>query len=711
MASNPPNSSKSPLTPPAEGKAAEPPAANATVESSPEASAEPPPADKAAEPPAVGATVESSPEASAEPPPPGEPAKPPPAEPPRLGAAAAQLIIWVAFAAVNAVFIARLPSRGGGADIRVAHHFYDAGQFFAAGALAAALVHLFQRFGPRRWVWAYVALWALSLGLATQFIPIDVASLAERLGGDRWAGVLRKLMVFGFSLGVPVAALTGRFARSWLRWAGVTVAVAGAILNNLVMPNDYRGVHMFAGLTAAALGGSCLVGMRLPAFTERKGARIAALAAHAAIALLGAAAVIVAPSQRVRMEIYRVDGAIMAPIVARLRTVVDRHEVAVPPEAAAWYRDRSSVPAIAPSSPKLLSDDAIVLLITADSMRASLFSDPKTRAKLPRLEQLRSRAVDFTVARSPAPRTVQTWASVFTGKYYSAIEWSGINLKKDPTVRFPMLLAKAGIPSVNIVSCGQMGKFNMRGGFTEEINIARRAGQDFPTSTEAMPRIIERLKNHGKGPLFLFAHLMDPHFPYDSITDKGSKFDRFVAEVGEVDRQIGLLWDALEASGMLDRTTFIISADHGEAFGQHNTIYHTVTLYEELLRVPLFVRVPGVKPRKVDTPVTLMDLGPTILDLFGVATPGIYMGESLTPYLRGENPVLTRPIAAERPTMRALYFGRRKAIVASLKGTLELYDLATDPNETRNLIDDAGPEGEAQIQLLRVFFDAHAIAQ
>ena len=164
----------------------------------------------------------------------------------------------------------------------------------------------------------------------------------------------------------------------------------------------------------------------------------------------------------------------------------------------------------------------------------------------------------------------------------------------------------------------------------------------------------------------------------------------------QADGAIGALWDEVEKLGIADRTALIVAADHGEAFGQHDTKYHTVTLYEELIRVPLFMRVPGAAPRRVTQPVSLLDLGPTILDMYGVSTPGSFFGQSLAPFLRGENPTLTRPIGAERIYTRALMLGSRKVIVDSEKGSREIYDLAKDPQETHNLVDDFGRRRAAQ---------------
>jgi arylsulfatase A-like enzyme len=120
------------------------------------------------------------------------------------------------------------------------------------------------------------------------------------------------------------------------------------------------------------------------------------------------------------------------------------------------------------------------------------------------------------------------------------------------------------------------------------------------------------------------------------------------------------------------------------------------------------IRLPNVAPRRVSEIVSLVDLGPTVLDLMGLPAPGSNMGESLTPFLRGESPKLTRPLFAERRHAQALLFPDGiKAILNWQKGTEEIYDLGRDPNETRNLCDELGPECEARLDVLRAFFLIH----
>lgn len=140
----------------------------------------------------------------------------------------------------------------------------------------------------------------------------------------------------------------------------------------------------------------------------------------------------------------------------------------------------------------------------------------------------------------------------------------------------------------------------------------------------------------------------------------------------------------------MSRTLLIVSADHGEAFGEHDSRAHGTTLYDEVLRVPLLFAFPGATPRRVDEQVTLLDVGPTVLDVFGLPTPGYMMGQSLAPFLRGESPVLTRPILAENRLVQAWITRDGKNLIWDTQsGRKELYDLEADPTELDNLADDA----------------------
>jgi membrane-anchored protein YejM (alkaline phosphatase superfamily) len=280
---------------------------------------------------------------------------------------------------------------------------------------------------------------------------------------------------------------------------------------------------------------------------------------------------------------------------------------------------------------------------------------------------------------------------------------------EDDSVRFPELLSKAGFETVTYFGAYWLGNaYGILRGFAEETFV--RTKHKFTPAAHIAPHVLARLRRHGAAPLFLFVHFLDPHEPYDLAGTHGTPRERYLREVALVDREIERIVATIDEEGLDDRTTIVLMADHGEAFGEHDTTYHANTLYEELLRVPLWIRVPGVAPGRVDHPVSIIDLGPTILDLVGLPTPGHFMGQSLVPFLRGEQPVLDRPIAAEGRLKQALVFpDGTKVIADERRKTLELYDLNRDPLELDNRVDEVDVATEPHVLAFRAFFDAHRI--
>jgi arylsulfatase A-like enzyme len=159
------------------------------------------------------------------------------------------------------------------------------------------------------------------------------------------------------------------------------------------------------------------------------------------------------------------------------------------------------------------------------------------------------------------------------------------------------------------------------------------------------------------------------------------------------DQEIGALRRKLEETGLLEKTVLIIAADHGEGFWEHGHIGHEVLVYEEQSRVPLIIRFPrGTGPSgvRVQEFVSLSDLAPTIADAFGAwrrpAARPAFRTESLLPVVMGapgRRAVVTRDGAAE--PRYAIRDGMAKAIFNTAAGTTELYDLAADPGEQKDL--------------------------
>jgi len=196
--------------------------------------------------------------------------------------------------------------------------------------------------------------------------------------------------------------------------------------------------------------------------------------------------------------------------------------------------------------------------------------------------------------------------------------------------------------------------------------------------------------NHGTQPVFVFLHLFDMHLPYKSGYD---------AQVKYVAGLMSTFKEALVRGGWWDRSLVIFTSDHGESLGEHGEASHGYFIYESTLHVPLMIHWPSTAtplPARIDQPVGLLDLAPTILDFLHVPAPATFAGRSLldrTP----------RPVVAESThaydafgwsPLRSIRTGEFKYIDAPKP---ELYNLAADPGEKINL---AGSDA-ARVQSMR----------
>ena len=663
--------------------------------------------------------------------------EPRPTEPSkRLGAAPGQVLAWATFGVFNAITIAiQVPYRRGYLGQRVSHHAHDAGQMLAIGLVSCAAVALWVR-GAKRIAPSLkpcpaaaldlgaIAVVALVVGSLT--LREDLGNFADRLiqghGVGRLGPLVLPLLIAVTALVVPVAAGVGRLlARPWVRWTGVLVAAGLGAANELVLQNDYRGVHLFLAWTAAALGSSAMANLPLPSALLSTKARAIRLSFVGLFASTAAYSVFSWPGSRVMNELYKVSGAVLTPYLAAAHqsrdSALDEHFLSE--SARPWFADRAGLPDVPPSAPPSAMRDRIILLLFIDSFRADVLASPRNAAALPTIFDLKRRSVYFPAARSPGSGTVFSFAQIFTSRYFSQMYWSpmvaggGALPHADPSPRFPELLVKAGIPTYT--SCSIEWLDNESGvvrGFSEEKILPLETPRlPVRNANELVDDAIDRLGRWKEGPMFLFFHFMDAHYPYDRAGKTGTEQQRYLGEIGIIDKELGRLRAAIVEKGLAPHTMTILTADHGEAFGEHHTTQHGSTVYEELLRVPLVIESPDLPPHAVPAAVSLMDLGPTILDLLGQPTPGTYMGQSLVPLLRGGLAELSRPIVAESRLMRALLFTDGfKVITDPRKGTIEVYDLNHDPGELTDLYDDNSDQnGEKHVGALDQFFRAQSL--
>jgi hypothetical protein len=489
--------------------------------------------------------------------------------------------------------------------------------------------------------------------------------------------------------------------RPYFRWLAV-IGCSGAILiNQQVLVYEYAGPHLIVTLSSAILLGVAYSGVSL---SETVGERLHTLRQRAlpGLLVLGIAAVVITPRPVVAMRLFQTPGAVLAPFLTAFYR--DRFVAATPPtdqSYAAWLEQRLG-PAIAAGPPVLPREDLIVILLTIDSLRADLVGNPRHQQQLPALEAMRQRGLNFTRARSVAPLTRLTITSMFTGLYPFQLERAEHESQAGVRVvaKDVPYLALPGTPirTVHVYS---------------NVNIARGQALGFKETLGAEPglgpHVLQVLRGHGHGPLFVYAHFMEPHPPYgDEQHSHLPDYERYLLDVAEVDRQLAELRRYIQQSDKRERTILIVSADHGEAFGEHGFKYHAKTVYEEMIRIPLLIEVPGITAREIATPVSTIDLAPTVLDLFGQPTPAQLMGVSLAGFMRGEEPVFQRPIVAQTALglLTIVFPDERKVIYDRKRRLGELYDLRADPGERNNLLEE--PAGSRHLGTLIRFYQAHA---
>jgi arylsulfatase len=353
------------------------------------------------------------------------------------------------------------------------------------------------------------------------------------------------------------------------------------------------------------------------------------------------------------------------------------------------------------------------------------------RATTPEIDRLAAEGVLFERAYTTAAYTRSAMASVWTSLYHDQ-HHAGLRYDAPlPEGSFTLarLLSSRGIRTAGFVANPSAGgAFGLDQGFAEFQGVY---GRSLPSAELLRRTAADWLGSSKTGGRFLaYLHFREPHSPYDPPSPfdtrfgpdaplaKESRGGGFLRDVNDgrkpiapeelahlvrlydgnlafADHELGELRRALEASGLWDRLVMIVSADHGEAFGEHGFIGHNKQVYDETARIPLIVRFPrgtGPAGTRVSELVDLTDVAPTIADVFGLrgdAGAARFIGRSLLAVAAGA-PGKAGSVArtAHDDGVYSVTDGRFKLIHASGSGADELYDLGQDPAERTNIAPD-----------------------
>jgi arylsulfatase A-like enzyme len=599
---------------------------------------------------------------------------------------------------------------------------------------------------PGWWVGPFpVLLLAVWFGLAAGFVELTLLVVRVRIvehGGSLrskhfyWMVPLSNLFLF-----VACGLVIGRAARVWPRRAPRAVVAAFVFL-------------------------ACLSQLLL----------IRGLSALACMLLAGGVARVTTPVLLSRWPlIQRVVNRSVPSLLGLLAVLAGQ---GLSQEAFARRRASEDRPPAPPGAPN-------VLLIVLDTVRAdhlSLYG--YDRETTPYLHRLAREGVRFDVARSTAPWTLPSHASMFTGRWPHelAIERHGNFGTEFPTLA--EFLRDRGYATAGVVAnqffCGHSSGLARGFDVYRDDSVtpgdilcsstlgwllarnAKRARDELNAQLAADPwagfsvdfqrkdaaqvnrEFLDWLSNVADRPFFAFLNYFDAHDPYmvpQEFRRHLGKFPHSRAEavllrdwwkvakgsptpddvelardayddcIASLDQGLSVLFEELTRRGLLERTVVIITADHGEQFGEHGHFRHGTSLYEPEIHVPLVIVAPNRLPagRVVREPVSLRDIPATIVDLLGWRGESPFPGSSLartwaSPGPLGRvmvdatlaelgpliEPTREQPNAPDWPSHSAALFDGRFAYIGHKDGDEELYDLDTDPTESRNLCKSAG---------------------
>ena len=336
-----------------------------------------------------------------------------------------------------------------------------------------------------------------------------------------------------------------------------------------------------------------------------------------------------------------------------------------------------------------------VVLISIDSLRADMPWSGYSRPIAPRLTQLEAKAVSYTQAYASSSYTSTSLGGLLAGRLPSELNRSGyfFGTYKN-NVFFPQILRSAGIRTMGVMA----HTYFKNAGFDVGFDVWRLVpdltwdpNTDRDVTSPQSERIAEELLDDAANDsrrFFFWVHFMDPHDQYmrHPGIDWGKRTrDYYDGEVTFTDEYVGRLLDFIDRRAWANRTVIIVTSDHGEEFGEH-MMRHGFEVWQALVRVPLFVIAPGAAPRRIHALRSAIDIAPTIVDLFGVASKAPFDGKSLVNEIYGgpseeRDVVVDLPATSDSGRRRALIHGTSKLICLDDDSLCKLFDLTKDPAE------------------------------
>jgi arylsulfatase A-like enzyme len=372
-----------------------------------------------------------------------------------------------------------------------------------------------------------------------------------------------------------------------------------------------------------------------------------------------------------------------------------------------------------------------IVLIVIDTLRADRVGVYGNGSGLtPFIDRLAARGTVFTNAYAPSSWTCPSVASLFTSRYPSQHRVSAFeSVLPSSELSFAEPLQASGYTtagfSANFRLLAKLGYAQGFAYWNAEFRPGGKIRGDYLRG-----EVRKWLARERRAPSLLFLQYMEPHAPYEPPDPYRARFQvagdaeagravnqrlaeevepteadvrlllsLYDGEVASLDAELERLFAMLEQEGLLSNAVVVITADHGEEFHEHGLMGHGASLYNQAVRIPLIIVAPGYDAgRVVDENVSLLDVGPTLLELVGLPPEGRFEGRSLVPLLRAPSRLAALFGAEEEPPdvivelpRQASKFDLRRhtsgiirrsiKVLTAPAGTVTAYDLATDPLE------------------------------
>jgi arylsulfatase A-like enzyme/tetratricopeptide (TPR) repeat protein len=347
--------------------------------------------------------------------------------------------------------------------------------------------------------------------------------------------------------------------------------------------------------------------------------------------------------------------------------------------------------------------NAPVILITIDTLRADHLSVYGAKlVETPAIDRLAADGIAFENAYAHVPLTFPSHATILTGRlpYENGVR-SNIGYTLDPKAypTLPRLLSEHGYATGAAVSAYVLRRDTGLGSLFDfyddsmEVWESATLGALQRHGGETVRAALGWLDKVNGRPFFLFLHLFEPHSPYEPVEPFRSKYaNPYDGEIATADAILGRFFADLDRRGLYDKSLIVLAGDHGEGLGDHGESEHGVLLYREVLHVPLIVKLPGryLAGKRVSSPAQLVDILPTITGAVGSRVPDGLPGMSLIDLAEGRARAERKVYSETLYPRLHLGWSQLRSFIDSRNHYIEspapeLFDVVTDPHETRNV--------------------------